>query len=455
MTYEEALYYIVKSYRPGAKRGFDDCRRVLRHLGNPHEKLRVIHVAGTNGKGSTCAFLQRILMEAGYKAAMLTSPHLYRFNERFNINGQEITDGDFARHVEAVKEASGKALNEERPEPYTSGGSASADEEQCLSYFEILTLMGFNYFHEQNVDFAIMETGMGGRLDATNIVEKPIVSVITSIGLDHTQYLGNDIPSITAEKGGIIKKNCPSVLYSQSNEVYNVIRKICDEKNSELFYTDLGKAEITVLRDDISGIEFSVKCADFNYERVNIGMFGGYQRYNAVNVLGVVYALQKAGVKIETDAVLSGLSKTRWPGRMEIVREKPLVVLEGAHNPDGAASAKEATERYFAGKSVTLVVGIMKDKNYTTVLNELSTHADRIILTCPAYLSRAATPEELYSASDFKERVVSLETDFGKAMETAFLLTKPDGVVFVAGSLYLIGDVKNYLNVRGPKYIPC
>lgn len=444
MTYEEARDIVVKSYRRGSKGGFGICAGVLRELGDPHKRLKVIHVAGTNGKGSSCAFLRSILTEAGYKTGMFTSPHLFRFNERFNIDGAEISDADFADLVDDVCRAFKQAFGRELY------GEAEVSEGPSVSYFELLTLMAFHYFDKENVDAAIMETGMGGRQDATNITPSPILTVITNISLDHTTHLGGTIAAITREKAGIIKKNSRLVLYSQSREVYNIATETCHKRNAPLYY---GGAEwdggINVIKNDVTGVDFSVNSRlngrPVVYNNLRLNMFGEYQIYNAAGTLIAVEALRDAGFHIDDGAVSSGLEGAKWPGRMEIVARSPLTVLDGAHNPGGAYYVKRARDVYFRGKKVILVVGVLKDKDYHSVVNTLAQAADYVILTSPAYAVKATPTAELYEALDDKKKVAGVINDYKQAYETAKTIAGPDGVVLVSGSLYLVGDLREYL----------
>lgn len=427
MTYKEAYDYLIKSYISGKKHDFGCLRKILEMLGNPQKKIKIIHVAGTNGKGSACVMLSSILREAGYRVGVFTSPHLHRFNERFAINGENISDTEFGKYIETVKNVSEEML----------------DSGETLSYFEILTFMGFIYFYEKRVDYLLLEAGIGGRLDVTNIIEKPVLSIITAIGPDHMEYLGDTIDKITYEKSGIIKKNCPAVLYYQTKEVYNTINEVCRRKNSKLYYADDISCFST--KNDLDGVSFSVSCKYYSYENVSMKLLGGYQINNACTALLAVCALSELGIYISEQNVLDGLIKTTWAGRMEIISENPLVILDGAHNYPAAVELSKSIGHYAEGKKLTMLIGILNDKEYAKIVNILSQNADIIVLTKPAYAARALEPQTLYGAIENKNKNIFIEPDYKRAVDLALDLTNGDGMICCSGSLYLVGDVRGYL----------
>lgn len=427
MTYEAAYNYLITSYINGKKHDFDCLKGILTELGSPQEKISIIHVAGTNGKGSACAMLSSVLREAGYSVGMFTSPHLHRFNERFDINGEKISDEDFCKYIEIIKSVTDRS--------FESG--------ETLSYFEILTLMGFVYFYDKSVDYLVLETGIGGRHDVTNVIKKPVLSIITAVGLDHMEYLGTTLDSIVYEKSGIIKKNCPTVLYFQSEQVYNTTSEVCRQKASKLYYAD--GLSFSVLEDGLDGTAFSAVCKYYSYKRVIIRLLGEYQINNACTVLLAVCALNELGVSITEKNVLDGLAKTSWAGRMEIVSKKPLMILDGAHNYDAAVVLSHSLENYVKDKSLTMIIGILADKQYVRMVNVLSENADTVILTKPAYAARTLEPSVLYDALEDKRKRIFLEPDYKKAVDLALALAHEDGVICCSGSLYLVGDVRGHM----------
>ncbi|MCL2703650.1 MAG: bifunctional folylpolyglutamate synthase/dihydrofolate synthase [Defluviitaleaceae bacterium] len=443
MTYIEAEHVVINSYIKGAKGGFDVCGDILAALGDPHKKLKVIHVTGTNGKGSTCAFLQTILTEAGYRTGMFTSPHLCRFNERFNISGADISNDDFAR-------VTGDIVNVFRNlyggEPFTAANRSGVN----ISYYELLTLMAFKYFNDQKVDIAIIEVGMGGRTDATNILDNPLLSVMTKVSLDHTDRLGSTIVTIAAEKCGIIKKNTPVALFSQTKEVYNVTKGICFIRNAPIFYP-MGLT-VEILSADLDGIVFNTRFPfmgdEIVVENVKLGMIGDYQAYNAANVINVVYTLNALGFNISEDVMRRGLTNTRWAGRLEIISRNPMVIVDGAHNPEGAESVKRFMQNYLKGRKIILVAGVLNDKDFRAIMRPFSEAADQIILTQPKYNVKACPPEFLFAALPDQSKSAGVIHDYREAVDTAKELAGEDGCVVVSGSLYLVGDIKMYLENR-------
>lgn len=428
MNYKEAILYLEKSCKFGSKQGHENFRRLMALFDNPQEKLKIIHVAGTNGKGSACAMISSVLKSEGYRVGVFTSPHLEKYNERFIVDGEYISDCDFTRHIEKVS----VKVNE-----------LFKGTKEFFSFFEIVTAAAFNYFYEKNVDFAVIEVGMGGRLDATNIIEKPLLSVITSIGFDHIEYLGNTVSEIAREKAGIIKKNFPTVLYFQQKEVYNVISEICREKNSELFYTECYGEEI-IERSSEHTI-FNVKNYFFDYCGVVINMIGEYQVKNACNALMAVAALRKQGVSISDRAVFDGLENAHINGRMEVLKKEPLIILDGAHNIDGAVYLNVFTHNFKCkeNKKIIMLIGILKDKNYIDMLHKMTEFCDTIILTQPDN-KRAAKADELYNVISSCEKTVYVEDDLKKAVKLALEVTGKGDCLICSGSLYLIGSVRSY-----------
>ena len=430
ITYSDALEYLYHSYAKGIRVGLDGVKNILANMGDPQAKLSVIHVAGTNGKGSICAFLQHILVAAGFKVGTFTSPHLHRYNERMTINGYTISDKDFAKFLNSVDHAAVKA-------GFGTGSSAIGR----LSFFEILTCMAYSYFAEKTVDIAIIETGIGGRLDPTNVIEHPLLSIITAPGYDHQELLGHTLSQIAFEEVGIIKKDCPVAIYP--TPVLSVSTKVAAEKNSPIYY--IGEnVEITDLIHDLDGTKFSVKAEYFSYQSLNIRLLGKHQVQNAIHALLCVEALRDGKRSISSGAVRQGLAKCQWPGRFELVSKPPkgpYIVLDGAHNEDGARIFGEALKLYFSNKYIVLVAGISSHKDCKNILRYMLPPADSVICTCSNF--KAMPVEEL--AAYVKEQTdvpIWAEPDLKSALKKAVEIAGPEGVVAVAGSLYLIGDVK-------------
>lgn len=427
-NYAQALAYLETTYGHQAGCGLENVRRVLNAIGSPHEHVPVIHVAGTNGKGSTCAFLSAVLQAAGYTVGVFTSPHLMRFNERIAINNVLITDDDWADELTKVVSAV-DTLDIKKP-----------------NFFEILTIMAFSYFTRCGVDFAIMETGLGGRLDPTNVVIKPVLCVITAIGYDHMDILGGDLQQIASEKAGIIKQGCPVALYPA--EMLSVFENTARQKNALLFYAGRDM-HISDTVYTLNHTRFSVKTAYFEYQALTITMLGQNQVANAVLTLTGVHALRQAGYIVDDEAVRNGLSCAQWPCRFEVWPGAPTVVLDGAHNIDGAACFRQSLDRYFPRTNIILVAGMLKTKDYRNIMPLLSERCGHIICTQPS--SPNALPADLLAnclesvqgkSSDNVTIAPCAEKAFRLALETA----GAGDVVAVAGSLYLVGGLKNIMN---------
>jgi dihydrofolate synthase/folylpolyglutamate synthase len=414
MTYRETLAYIYGLGRFGMRPGLEKISKLLSRLGNPQDRIKSIHVAGTNGKGSTCAFLASIIEQAGYKAGLFTSPHLVRFNERIRINGVEITPDEVTTLAKTAIDAS-------PPE---------------TTFFELVTAMAWLHFANREVDFAVMETGMGGRFDATNAAPG-ILSVITPISIEHSRYLGETIGEIAFEKAGIIKPGKPVVTSRLTEEALEVIAGECSRLSSPLFRC---------------GEEFGGKWTEgcLSYEGIKCrlhdlrpGLMGRYQSENAFTALASAEILECMGVSISEEAMVSGIQKARWPGRMELVGEEPRILLDGAHNP---ASAKVLAEelRNLSHNRLLLVIGIMSDKDVGGILNPLIPYADKIYAVAPP-IDRAMPSETL------AELIASLggECDNAgevtKGLEMAKTVACPGDLILVCGSLFTIGEARAYL----------
>lgn len=337
--------------------------RVLEILGNPQCKINVVHIAGTNGKGSTAAFLAEILKESGYNVGLFTSPYLETFNERIKINNENISDSNLDKYLELVKKAT-KQIEEEGYE--------------SLTQFEIVTVIGFCYFKENNIDVAIIEVGLGGTFDATNVLEKSLVDVITSIDLDHTEILGNTIEEIAKEKAGIIKKNGNVVLYSQEKNTENIIKNMCKDLNADIFITDL--KQLNIIKRTISSLIFSYKEKEYK-----LRMLGEYQAANCTVVIEVLNILiNKYGFsKIDEESIKRGFLNTRWNCRMEKVCENPLTIIDGAHNKSGSKMLANEIKELLSDYSIILVLGIMKDKDVDSIIKNLVPLCETLITTLP------------------------------------------------------------------------
>lgn len=430
MNYQECIQYLEEEVGFGSIPGLERIEYLCEKLGNPEQKLSVIHIAGTNGKGSAVAMLSSILKEAGYRVGTYTSPHLERYNERFLINGEEISDVDFAREITLMKNICEELRAEGKAVP---------------TLFEIVTGAAFQYFYEQKVDVLILEVGLGGKYDATNVVPSPLLSLIMSISIDHTDFLGDTIEKIAAEKAGIIKKNCPVVLYSQDKIVYNIMKDVADQMDAP-FYC-LNDAEIDVASQTLEGTVFSVKNKSMSLENVELSLLGSYQIGNCVTVLEACEVLKERGLSLSEEAIRRGLKNARWAGRMEICGKNPLVILDGAHNADGIHQLAKSLSVYFKDKKVTLILGVLGDKEYHKMAEHILPHADAVILTEP-HSERKLDVFSLARSISNHAGTIYTEKEIEDAYEKALSITPAEGIILCCGSLYMIGAMRTYITNR-------
>lgn len=427
MSMQACLKELYNLRRFGIKLEMETVRRMLAGLGNPQDKFKTIHIAGTNGKGSVAATLYAILMEAGYSVGMYTSPHLIQFNERIVVDGQVATDEEILEAYLAVRSiAPGKR------EP---------------TFFEYTTVMAFCVFAKRGVDWVVVETGMGGRMDATNVVV-PAVSVITNVGLEHQQYLGRTLEDIAWEKGGIIKKGVPVVTGASQPKVLSVLQAIADVRKSALYRL---KKDFH-MRKNPDGT-FTYRGMDHTWAELELRLIGEHQRKNAALSLATCELLRERRVPIDDRAIREGLRRTRWPGRLEIVRQSPELILDGAHNLDAARTLAKHLETAYAGRDITLIIGILSDKPYEKILKILVPMCKRVICTRPT-IDRALPVETISTiARKFVPDVINVPK-IDRAIQQALEKASPMDVICVAGSLYVIGEAKAYLDGIRPTMEP-
>ena len=427
MNYNECIHYLEEEVGFGSVPGLERIQALCDKLGNPEQKLSVIHVAGTNGKGSAVAMLSSILQAAGYRVGTYTSPHLERYNERFIINGQEISDKKFAEEITLMRNICIELKAEGKAVP---------------TLFEIVTGAAFHYFAEQNVDVLILEVGLGGKYDATNIVPKPLLSLIMSISIDHTDFLGDSIEKIATEKAGIIKKNCPVVLYSQSKIVYNIMWTKAQELNAPFFSPEDTKIHISA--QNLTGTVFSFENELLTVKDLELPLLGSYQVGNCITVLEACKVLQNGGLTLPEEAIRTGLKNARWAGRMEICGKDPLVILDGAHNADGILQLANSIKTYFANKKVTLILGVLGDKEYDKMAEHILPHSDSVILTEP-HSERKLDVFSLARSISKHNGMIYTEKEIEAAYEKALSITPDDGIILCCGSLYMIGAMRTYI----------
>ena len=430
MNYNECIQYLEEEVGFGSVPGLERIQALCDKINHPEQKLSVIHVAGTNGKGSAVAMLSSILQTAGYRVGTYTSPHLERYNERFTIDGQKITDEDFAAEITLMKSICDELAEEGQAVP---------------TLFEIVTGAAFHYFAEQKVDILILEVGLGGKYDATNIISSPLLSLIMSISIDHTDFLGNSLAKIAAEKAGIIKKNCPVVLYSHSELVYNIMWTKCQELEAPFYCPE--NAEVHISSQTLEGTVFSVKTDLVDMNDLELPLLGTYQIGNCITVLEACAVLCKQGLSISEGAIRTGLKQARWAGRMEICGKNPLVILDGAHNSDGILQLANSIKTYFHDKKVTLILGVLGDKEYNKMAEYILPHADTVILTEPHSERKLDVFSLARSICDHKGALYT-EKETEDAFEKACSLTPADGIILCCGSLYMIGAMRTYIMNR-------
>ena len=381
--------------------GLDRIGKLLNLIDNPQDKIKTIHIAGTNGKGSVCAMLNSILISAGYKVGLYTSPHLINYTERIKINGNEISQNDFGKYIfEICKIAD--------------------DNEIDLTEFEILTASAFKYFADNNVDIAIIETGLGGRYDATNTINKPILSVITSISLDHTDRLGTTFEQIAFEKAGIIKENS-TVVTSISNNGFETIKQVANDKNSDLL-----TVETPIEINFINGRNI----IDYNNEQIDFSLLGLYQKENVSLILKAIEYVQTQGFNIPLNAIKNGLKTVKWSARLEYIKEKNLLI-DGAHNPDAANELSKSLDYYFKGKKRIFIYSTINTKDYSQITKILFKPEDEIYYLDFNY----------YNAVKFEEfsQVCPQAKHINKTQLNEVL--SKDGLKILTGSLYMIGEM--------------
>ena len=403
-------------------------RELMRRLDGVQDKVNIIHVAGTNGKGSTCLMLSKILKNNGFKTGLFISPHLIDYTERISINGRDISKDDFIKYYNRVKSIADE-MNQ-------SGFDTP-------SFFEVLTAMAFCYFYDNGCDIAVIEVGLGGRYDSTNIIKKPLVSVIASISKDHTEFLGNTIEEIAFEKAGIIKNNVPTVLYKQGSTVYELVKDICLNKNSQLIYSE--ELDISIKNKSIFGSKFDLRTKFYEYKDLELSLSGEHQIKNCALVLLVIYVLRKIGYNIYDYSIYEALRCAKWPGRLEVIDKNPITIFDGAHNEDGIKILSDAIIELKKEHNITLVIGILSDKNYEQMAKTIMPLADKIFITRPFY-SRALDENILAKLANGLKKEVHIFHNPFEAYDFARMETDKEDILICSGSLYLIGDLKRYLS---------
>lgn len=456
MNYSEAREYLKNVNKLGSILGLNTIKELLKRLGNPQNELKVVHIAGTNGKGSIMTFVQNILMESGYKVGRYCSPAVFNEREIIRINDEYISEEQSADLLTRIKEKCDSMYSEGLPHPTS---------------FEIETAEALMFFKEQNCDIALIECGMGGETDATNVFEKVLCSVIATISLDHTQFLGSTIEEITKVKSGIIKENCPVVMSKQTGEAESVIKKVCKQNNSELIIPteqDFENVEIDGLRTKVT-----YKASNNKEYAINLQTLGTYQIKNAKTAVEVALVLDKAltektnicdesdknnstgmknninnsGNTIEKN-IKKGIEKTVWPGRMEVISKEPLIIIDGAHNPGAVLELRKTLDLYFTNKRITFIMGVLSDKDFSKEAEIIADRAERIITITPNN-SRGLDGHKLAETLVKYNHNVQVADSLKQAAEESIYTIKENraDMILAFGSLSYLGELKQVVRL--------
>lgn len=421
MNYKDTLEYIQSLNQYGSVLGLDNMLRLCEKLGHPEEACKFIHIAGTNGKGSTSAYIAHILMAAGFRVGRYISPTITDYRERFQIGKRMITQKDLCEYVARLKRVCEELTAEGYPHP---------------TPFEVETALGFLYFAEKKCDYVVLEVGMGGATDATNVIPAPAACVWVSISMDHMGFLGKDLTSIAGVKAGIAKKGSLLISSGQEPEVEAVLQKQAAKVGGTLVVADVSLA---------TGIKYGLTTQQFSYKglsKLKIHLAGTHQISNAVTAVEVMLQLRKTGVDISDKAIYKGLEDTVWQARLEVLGKQPLFVIDGAHNEDAARKLVSSIETYFSGKRMIYIMGVLKDKEYEKILSMTAKYAEHILTITPPDNPRALDAYELaLSAREYHGQVTNLSS-LEEAVEVSHLLADKDTVILCFGSLSYLGAMK-------------
>ncbi len=433
-SYDETINYLYALQKHGIKLGLSNTNRLMQVLGEPHKSFRAIHIAGTNGKGSTATAIASILNTSSVKTGLFTSPHLISFTERISINDQRISEDVVISLTSRIR----KLISKSDINP---------------TFFEFVTALAFYYFSMNNVEWAVIETGMGGRLDATNII-KPDITIITNISLDHCEFLGNSIADITYEKAGIIKQGTPLLTSSLDNGVISQLTDIANKHDAKMHIYDRDfKGSINQI-DDV-GISFNYS-GDYSLSDLFVPLSGEYQLYNMCLAIRACEILQKKGLSISESSIISGLQNIRLEGRFEKLSNDPSIIIDGAHNPAAASALSNTVKTVFPDKKIILIAGIMDDKNISGILSPLIDAAESVILTKASY-DRAATSDkmegiiaDIANSGKIHDRSKIINTDsVEEALKLAKSICNENSIILVSGSFYTTGEAKELLGFKG------
>ncbi len=430
MTYKEARVYLDKVSKYGSVLGLDTIRELLRELGNPQDSLKFIHIAGTNGKGSVLAYISSILTEAGYRTGRYVSPTVVSYLERISVDQQWIKEDEFACLVEKVQKATARMKERGESSP---------------TIFEVETAVAFLYFKEKNCDIVVLETGLGGIQDATNIVENTVAAVFTTISRDHMGILGTTLKEIAQNKAGIIKEGCHVITAGQTKEVLDVLEETAALRRCRLYEEDEKKAVLH--KESFDGLIISYE----TYKELLIPLAGKCQIKNVVTVLGLIKALEDKGYTITEKAVYEGFRKTKWPGRFTCIDRTPLFIVDGAHNEDAALKLRESVQQYFKGKHLIFIMGVFKDKEYNKIAQIMGPLAEKIYTVELPDKNRTLDAGSLQQVLVEYCSCVQAVKEIEKAVEMAYLDAAEEDVILAFGSLSYLGQVMEIVEKRKKK----
>ena len=427
MRYEEAMKYITEVGNFGSNYGLERTHKLLEYLGNPEKDLKLIHIAGTNGKGSTTSMITEILMGAGYKVGMYTSPFIEEFEERIQINRRNIPKETLANLIDEVKVAVERVIEEGYNHP---------------TEFEIITVLMLLYFKKEKIDFGVIEVGLGGRLDSTNVII-PILQVITSISFDHTNLLGNTLEEIAGEKAGIIKKNIPTVIYPQEEEALKVIKNKCAAMESDLYTADKDNMKFVKVVNEDKPYQLLKYKEEFN---IFLPLLGEHQILNLSVAMKVIGVLGNRKIfNITTEGIIKSIKNVTWKGRLEVLSNNPYVVIDGAHNIQGIKTLSRNIKKYFKYENLHLILGILADKDVEEMIKIITPIAKQVY---------AVTPNSIRAelADDLKNEIVKYNAncrafdEYEEAYLEALKNAKENDIILASGSLYMIGDMRKIIN---------
>jgi len=420
---KETMEYIHSVKWQGSKPGLERTRELLARLGNPEKQLKYVHIAGTNGKGSTAACCAAMLKRAGYKTGLFTSPYILRFNERIQINGEHISDDELEQLVNQIR-------------PFADA------MEDAPTEFEMITALGFMHFAQKKCDIVVLEVGMGGELDSTNVIETPDVGVIVTIGFDHVAELGPTISDIAAAKAGIIKNGGDVVIYGGVEDVERVFERVSKERGANLIRTDFTR---------ISNLKFSFAGAEFDFEpygKVSLPLAGSYQPNNAAVAITAMETLRSKGYNISDEHIVDGLSKAFWPGRFEILGQNPVFILDGAHNPQAIEVTADSLKNHFEDKKIIFIVGVMADKDIDSMMKYIAPLAERFVAVRPDH-PRAMEANILAEKLSAYGAPVTAYDNVREGMADVLNNACETDIICAVGSLYFSADIRNeYTNIK-------